>query len=180
MCHIIMLALEEKTEPERLKAVAKQSGPVVFRSSQRRYTWYFTRKGGCDCGTVIGSLNGYTPSLTENEISRKVRRWKKKGWSEGKVSRAVNSIREDHRMKEMSLSLEIAEWKERNISRGNSWIDFMRGCIKELDGEAFCLLLRFGSEDQRIKVTEEIVTSIDELTAEDLMLWEEDVAYRCQ
>jgi hypothetical protein len=182
-----MMALEEKTNPERLKTVAKLCGrqlspaeSVVFRSSNRRYTWHFTCKGFCDCGTVIGSFNDAKRSLTEAEISRKVRKWKRKGWGEAKVNRALSSIREDQRLKAESLALAIAEKKERSAPAGDSWMAFVRGCNEELDGESFYLLLRWAGGSRRIGVAEEVATPIADLKALDLMYWKEDVAYRCQ
>lgn len=69
----------------RAERVINCSVQAVLKDGE---TQYVTTNGSCDCGTVLGSMTGdaYTK---DQDLAKEVRRLKRKGWSEAKISRAL-------------------------------------------------------------------------------------------
>ncbi len=99
MCHFVTLIVPTH-DAEAVAAVMNRHGraatPVdnpsirkVLREGERQY---LTTRGHCDCGTVLAPRHD-TIGAFEEKLAREAARWRKKGWSEAKIARAIEDRR---------------------------------------------------------------------------------------
>lgn len=97
MCHYISLIVPGAAT-DALAAVLAPHGRVaipienpslrrILRDDERAY---LTKRGDCDCGTVLA---GRERREGEDGFAREAARLKRKGWSDAKIARAIEDIR---------------------------------------------------------------------------------------
>lgn len=99
MCEFIILVapsadvhrIAEVMDRHRRAAIPLDNPSVrkVLRTGEYQY---LTTRGPCDCGTVLAS-DYPAPETVEERIAREVPRWKRKGWSDAKIARAIEDQR---------------------------------------------------------------------------------------
>lgn len=103
MCHFITLIVPDG-DNAAVRAVLERYGrttrPVdnpsvgnVLRGGERQI---LTTRGHCDCGTVLTIRHEKDAGLArlENKIDREIVRWRRAGWSDAKIDRAVENQRQ--------------------------------------------------------------------------------------
>ena len=99
MCHFITL-IAPTDDAEAVQAVMERYGraanPIdnpsirkVLRDGEHQY---LTTRGHCDCGTVLAPRHD-TPEAFEQKLAKEEVRLRRKGWSEAKISRALEDKR---------------------------------------------------------------------------------------
>lgn len=99
MCHFITL-VAPTADADAVRAVMQRHGraadPIdnpsvrrVLRDGERQY---LTTPGHCDCGTVLAPRHD-TPEAFEQKLAKEAARLRRKGWSEGKIARAMDDMR---------------------------------------------------------------------------------------
>lgn len=99
MCHFVtLIALTDNTDAVRaiMDRHGRAADPVdnlsirkVLREGEHQYA---TTRGHCDCGTVLAPRH-YTPETFEEKLAKEAARMKRKGWSEAKITRAMEDRR---------------------------------------------------------------------------------------
>lgn len=106
MCHFITATLPKKAAHEAVDALARTFGrqfqplasPAVTAQIPSDSAYFFTTLAHCDCGTVLGSASrvaSQAPDWTVEEA-----KLLKKGWSRGKVARALEQRQESDALKQ--------------------------------------------------------------------------------
>lgn len=99
MCHFITL-IAPTDDTETVRAIMERHGRAadpadnpsiakVLREGERQY---LTTRGHCDCGTVLAPRHT-TPEMFEEKLAKEAARMKRKGWSEAKITRAMEDRR---------------------------------------------------------------------------------------
>ena len=99
MCHFITL-IAPTEDAAAVRAVLERHGraasPIdnpsvhkVLRDGERQY---LTTRGHCDCGTVLAPRHD-TPDAFEEKLAKEAARMRRKGWSEAKITRAIEDQR---------------------------------------------------------------------------------------
>jgi hypothetical protein len=92
MCTFITLFLPTDFPYERAAAILKQSGRTLSAQASESLQsvvgdgwrpWLTT--GSCDCGTALASAKEVEAAIGQHDTER----WRKKGWSEAKIARAL-------------------------------------------------------------------------------------------
>ncbi len=143
MCHFITL-IAPTDDAEAVRAVMDRHGRaatmidnpplrMMLRDGERQY---LTTRGHCDCGTVLAPRHD-TPEAFEEKIAKEITRWKRKGWSETKIARAI----EDQRK---------ADARPKGSS-GDDSLELWNAVLRDLGGELQLpyagLFIRFYSGD---------------------------------
>jgi hypothetical protein len=99
MCHFITLIVPHADSDalwKIMKRHARAARPIdnpsiraVLRDGERQY---LTTRVHCDCGTVLAARHGLEEAF-EEKIAREVVRWRRKGWTETKIARAIEDQR---------------------------------------------------------------------------------------
>jgi hypothetical protein len=95
MCDFITAVLPSKSRVEELSQIfaahQRTLKPLENASIQRQLrpgeTYFYTTRGHCDCGTVLGSLESYgtSRSRAEQVREREVRKRRQQGWGDAKI-----------------------------------------------------------------------------------------------
>ncbi len=131
--------------------------------------YYLTTRGHCDCGTDIGALARRPPA---KKLSRKVRKLRRKGWSEGKIQRWLESIA-DPVARHERLEQEGSPEAER-------WYRFLREAVTSGTARSVGLLLhvyRRAVVDEGVSMSGRSRISIRDVDASFLLTLESDHIY---
>ena len=101
MCHFITAVLPSNAPIDELDAIARRHGrqfealgnPSIEAQLTPDQRYFFTTRGHCDCGTALGGLRRAVDRAPDRDAE--AQRLLKKGWSKGKVARALEQ-RHDH------------------------------------------------------------------------------------
>jgi len=99
MCHFVTL-IAPTDDADAVRAIMDRHGRAadlidnpsirkVLRMGERQYV---TTRGHCDCGTVLAPRHD-TPETFEEKLAKEAARMKRKGWSEAKITRAIEDRR---------------------------------------------------------------------------------------
>jgi hypothetical protein len=146
MCHFITATLPESACHEALNALARKFGrqfqplasPAVAARLPDGSAYFLTTLAHCDCGTVLGSA--YRVAARAPDWAAEEAKLFKKGWSRGKVARALEQRRKSNVLKQEALAGEGTpkgreRLRHREIADGLSyafkaktpqWKDFVR------------------------------------------------------
>lgn len=99
MCHFITL-IAPTDDADAVRAIMKRHGraaepidnPSIRKVLQNGERQYLTVLGHCDCGTVLAPRHD-TPEAFEEKLAKEAARMKRKGWTEAKISRALEDRR---------------------------------------------------------------------------------------
>ena len=117
MCHYIVLVAENKNSDPAITDILGALRRTRFETDMGNrvrglppgsHAVYSSPKPGCDCGTAIGSIgvfDGRGMRVSEQDI-RDLRR---KGWSEGKISRRVAEAEKIYRREKRVFDQGLAE-----------------------------------------------------------------------
>jgi len=143
MCHFITLIVPTD-DADAVRTVMDRHGraataidnPSLRKALRDDERQYLTTRGHCDCGTVLAPRHD-TPEAFEEKIAKEVARWKRRGWSETKIARAI----EDQRK---------ADARPKGTAGGDSlelWNAVLRDLGDELQLPYAGLFIRFYSGD---------------------------------
>jgi hypothetical protein len=143
-----------------------RSGELYFRPTQ----------GYCDCDTVLGSLD--TSQKHEALVdSKKVRKLRKKGWSEEDINNWITEKVNKERNKKQKKDKYWPEFKNQQASR---WINFLHQLLDSGLTSRIGLLIHWykgGLESEQIKIKKKLMIDVNSLNIEILMNLKEDVLY---
>ncbi|MGF7147676.1 hypothetical protein FHS96_001285 [Sphingomonas zeicaulis] len=99
MCRFITLIVPS-AEADAVRGMMEQHGrtaapldnPSVRRVLREGERQYLTTRRHCDCGTVLAQRYD-SAQAAEEKIARDIHRWKRKGWSDAKIARAIEDQR---------------------------------------------------------------------------------------
>jgi hypothetical protein len=184
MCYYITAILPKETKIEALIPVF-DTYEMVFdpvnnenvKSQLRSGKLYFRpTQGYCDCDTVLGSLDisQKHESLVD---SKKVKKLRKKGWSEEEINNWVTEKTQKERAKKQKKDKFWPEFRNQQATR---WIYFLRELLDTGLTSHVGLLIHWykgglASEQIELKKTQRI--NIESISAEILMHLKEDVLY---
>jgi hypothetical protein len=105
MCYYITATMAPNGDESAVRRLAKASllkwepldNPGVVKQLHPGERYFLTTRGMCDCGTEIGvSLrsDGRLPDR-DPDLSREIKRLKKKGWTENKIDRWIEQTKAD-------------------------------------------------------------------------------------
>ena len=99
MCHFVTL-IAPTDDANAVRAIMDRHGraadptdnPSVRKVLLEGERQYVTTRGHCDCGTVLAPGHN-TPETFEEKLAKEAARMKRKGWSEAKITRALDDRR---------------------------------------------------------------------------------------
>ena len=178
MCHFITATLPKETDHEAVDALARNFGrqfrplasPSITVQLPSDMAYFLTTLAHCDCGTVLGSaarLGAREPdwSVEEGKLL-------KKGWSRGKVARALEQRQERDALKQETN-------KQAHRAKSESFEGFVSTVLQSgLTSELGLLLHSYrGPLDEPFTVLRRKQVPPNAALAEVLPAVEEDVLY---
>ena len=147
MCHFVTLIAPTK-DTDAISAIMKRHGrnanPIdnpsirmVLGGSEHQY---LTTRGHCDCGTVLAPKRD-TPEAREDRLAKEANRLRRLGWTEAKITRAI----EDRRKSDARPS-------GRNSDSFELWSAVLHDVGRELDLSHVGLIVRFYSGEVATEV----------------------------
>ncbi len=99
MCHFVTL-IAPTDDADAVRAIMDRHGraadpadnPSIRKVLQEGERQYVTTCGHCDCGTVLAPRHD-PPETFEERLAKEAARMKRKGWSEAKITRAMEDRR---------------------------------------------------------------------------------------
>jgi hypothetical protein len=150
------------------------SNSTVLRQLGKGYTYYYTTWGMCDCSTELGSHLRLEQGQKKVDPERKIKGFRKEGWSEVKIARwladqsAVADRKKLHR--EAKKRIEGPEVK--------GWIEFASEVLTGRQAKSLGVLLHFYSgsiDSERIHFSEHRRIQLAALTKDVLYSLPDDV-----
>jgi hypothetical protein len=99
MCHFITLiaptddsACVRRIMERHERAADPIDNPSIRKVLRQGERQYLTTRGHCDCGTVLAPRHD-TPETFEDKLAKEEVRMRRKGWSEAKITRAIEDRR---------------------------------------------------------------------------------------
>lgn len=178
MCYFVVAALPSQADLEPISEVFEKHGRKLASVDLEIYGpsipdnrgLYFTCKCMCDCDTPIGSrANG---RAQRGPSDRELSKLKKKGWSQAKIDRWIESKKSSLIEKERKRLSD-----EKSTASGiDQWIDLIRDavglrCLNKLG------LILIWSPRRRNHLSKKITVSLSELSSDLLREVEENVLY---
>ncbi len=187
MCQMIYMGLPITINFNEANMIVKKHSHTLvpsrmnnFELGNELYRWYTTTRSMCDCGTVIGSLENIAWEKSSTKSSGQFKKWKKKGWSEAKIQRALFSMEMDTKNKENSKTREVNSLMKQSVPEAQNWIDLMKVVKQYLIEKPLYLMLIWDNGDYRAFPRKEKSVFLEQLESEELLYWQEGIAYRCQ
>jgi hypothetical protein len=105
MCYYITATMAPNGDESAVRRLAKASllkwepldNPGVLKQLHPGELYFLTTRGMCDCGTEIGvsiRTDGILPDRGP-DLSREIKKLKKKGWTENKIDRWIEQTKAD-------------------------------------------------------------------------------------
>jgi hypothetical protein len=176
MCRYVTAVLPANAPHEALDVLARTHGrrfsrlssPSVAPQLKSDEAYFLTTLGHCDCDEPVGARHAKEQDW--DEMARKLAR---KGWSEGKVARAVAQKREQ---------AEAADGVQRRRADDDlaRWVAFVDAVLTSGQVRELGLLLHFyggGLEDEDVTIRERRRVGVAEDRAALLHGMEQDVLY---
>lgn len=99
MCHFVTL-IAPTDDATAVRAIMERHGraadpadnPSIRKVLLEGERQYVTTRGHCDCGTALAPRHD-TPEMFEEKLAKEAARMKRKGWSEAKITRAIEDRR---------------------------------------------------------------------------------------
>ena len=146
MCTYITATLLSETDPAPIKErflshgknLTSLNNPHIEKMIGPARKYYLTTRGGCDCGTVLGSANedeltapeverlAHLTELAERRHERQIERRRKQGWSESKIKRWLAQKERSTRRKRESMDLT----QDSDASRLQTWCDLIHSVLE--------------------------------------------------
>lgn len=186
MCDFITATLPHRADIDEVCAIAKSFdfpftpivNPHVIRQLHNGKYYFLTTRGHCDCGTVLGSSKYASETEPPPEYSRKIKKLRKKAWSDEKVDRWLAQKRLS-RKRRISHDKEIRQ--EEYQLEAQRWLGFLESVLRSGHTTFVGLLLHCYSgqvETDRVRITRHEERRLGTVTADWLPLIEEDILYR--
>jgi predicted aminopeptidase len=146
MCHFITATLSADAKLEKVAALAKKhnlnwiqtENLSVQKQLENGSHYFYTTKGQCDCGTLLGSANNSNKDSKKDTTSQ-ILALKKKGWSANKIERWLS---EKTKLEEKR---EARKYTGIRASEIDSWINFISAVLNNNLASKFGLLLHMYS-----------------------------------
>lgn len=177
MCHFVTAALPAAADAAALDAVARRHGrrlqplhsPGVQAQLGADLRYYLTTPGHCDCGTALGAQARRSPGRDAAEDARRLRR---KGWSEGKIGRAL-AQRQQQRESDEAVRANGAQQEL------ETWRAFIAEALSAREATSFGLLLHHyhGALDAEFTLQGRQTLTLEDATPQRLGELREDVLY---
>jgi len=139
MCIFIHAAVPKDTDLERLGLVFKDHGWKIIPAENEHLKkqlpddTVLRLTGVCDCSTVLGRQRA---EILDDETKKPpdvVARYKRKGWSQAKIDRAMANRERDEEAK-------IEDDRDRQTRQLSSWISFIEEVLNQKAASKFGLL----------------------------------------
>lgn len=183
MCHFVTATLAPNTD---LAAVAPifESHKLGFKlidnshisvQVERGTFQILTTRGHCDCGTILGSLDGTDVTKPVN-YEPEIKKFRQQGWSEAKIRRWI-AQKAQTKEKEARKNEYRADGGASEAAR---WVALITDLLKSRGTGKVGLLVHMysgGIEGERIKLLGKKTVSLKELNPELLMRMHEDELY---
>ena len=105
MCHYITATMGPNSDESAVRRLAKASllkwepldKPGVMTQLRSGERYFLTTRGMCDCGTEIGVSVRTARTLPprDPDLSREIKKIKKKGWTDAKIDRWIEQTKSD-------------------------------------------------------------------------------------
>lgn len=179
MCHFVTAVLPEAAPLQALDGIARLHGkqfapldnPSVHTQLRSAETYVLATAGVCDCGTGLGAL-GRAEARTRVNEHAEVRKLRRKGWTETKISRSLA-------MKEGRVLAQHARRTDDALADAQAWLDMLMDVFSSTQVPYVGLLLHWynGALSSRIELQGRQVVPQGELTPRTLASMKEDVVY---
>ncbi|MFX1521195.1 MAG: hypothetical protein ACFFCD_14880 [Promethearchaeota archaeon] len=184
MCYYITATLPKGTKIDALMPVFDNYemafSPVNnehVKSQLRHGELYFRpTQGYCDCDTVLGSLD-ISQKHEALVDSKKVKKLRKKGWSEEEINNWVTEKMQKERAKKQKKDKYWPEFRNQQATR---WINFLRELLDtELISHLGLLIhwYKSGLDSEQIEIKKTQRINIESNSEEILMNLKKDVLY---
>lgn len=184
MCYYITAILPKGTNIEALIPVFDIYEMVFdpvnnenIKSQLRSGELYFRpTKGYCDCDTVLGSLD-ISQKHEALVDSKKVKKLRKKGWSEEEINHWISEKMQKERAKKQKKDKYWPEFRNQQATR---WINFLRQLLDTGLISRVGILIHWyngGLDSEQIEIKKTQRINIESISAEVLMNLKEDVLY---
>ncbi|RDZ27254.1 hypothetical protein [Lysobacter silvisoli] len=177
MCHFITATLPASADAAALDAIARRHGrqlqplhsPGVQAQLGADLRYYLTTPGHCDCGTALGARVRRAAPRDEAEEARRLRR---KGWSEGKIERALAQRRQQRENDDAAQGSVAGQELE-------TWRAFIAEALSMRNVSSFGLLVHHyhGAIDAEFALQGRETLTLDQATPQRLGELREDVLY---
>lgn len=182
MCQFNTATMSPGGNEDQVRNLAKQarlkwepiSNAFIVKQLEPRETYFFTTWGMCDCGSEVGSAQRESaPDDKLGDLSRDIKKFRQRGWSETKIERWLAQQKQDRVRKK-------AEWETRHQTTGEElerWIEFVRCVIKQDAARWIGVMHHFynqGIESAKITFTRQWVP-LDQVSPERLQRLNPDV-----
>lgn len=186
MCHYVTIVLPADVKLEEAQAIAKKHHRGFERVQNRTLAGLLrpgeilvlTTHGHCDCGTSLGMALRPDLDRSESDMERRTKEFRKKGWSESKISRWVEQKQHTVERNTRVMNQRRGDLRLHPPDDAQQWIDFLREIVSS-GTTAYCGILYHwysgALESERISLRNRTRRRIGDLTADDLLTLEEDV-----
>lgn len=175
MCRFITAILPAGADIAALRAIARrhqrdlrpQANPDLPSQLARGDQCYLTTVGHCDCDSALGRARD--ACQPDDDIGR----WRRKGWTEAKIARALRQRGENrhHQMEAQILRMgpDLARWQA-----------LLADVLRNTGADGFGLLIHHyaGNLDESFALRSALTIRQSEITAHLLASLEEDTPYR--
>ena len=187
MCIFITATLPPDASIEAVRAVFERHGrrldevenQNVLEQLPSGERYFCTTSGHCDCGTALGSTFAFAEtSPRTDDISQKILKLRRKGWSEAKIQRWVE---QDRRNREQDQRARIAR-ESYALESGEivDWVALIREIMATGQSSSVGLLVHWYStspEQEAVDLRERVRLAADSITEEDLLRMRHDTVY---
>jgi hypothetical protein len=184
MCYYITATLPTGTKLKALMPVF-DSYEMAFSPVNNKHIqsqlgseelYFRPTQGYCDCDTVLGSLDisQMHDALVD---SKKVKKLRKKGWSEEEINNWISEKMQKERAKKRKKDKYWPEFRNQQATR---WINFLRELLDTGLTSRVGILIHWykgGLDAEQIKIKKTQRINVESISAELLMNLKEDVLY---
>ncbi|MBN1512807.1 MAG: hypothetical protein JXB13_12405 [Phycisphaerae bacterium] len=186
MCYFMTVAVPAETPEHQLRALLQEHGKTFesLRDSVAVSNLFddpvhygSTTRDHCDCGTVVGSrarAEGQPdPTEQEREIEKQIRKYKRKGWRDGRSQEWACRRRQT-----MSAANEAA--RKNALIAADAWVQLLRALAGlSADGRVWLLLHSYSGDlnQEHVQLRRRQTVQIADATPELILCVEEDVLY---
>ncbi|MFW9865908.1 MAG: hypothetical protein ACFFEN_07405 [Candidatus Thorarchaeota archaeon] len=182
MCFYITATLPKGTQVEKFRKLLDEynmsfsplHNPLIESQLRPGDLYFRATKEYCDCDTIVGSLNNLQ-DFQNLYNSKKVKKLKKKKWSEEKIN---NWIKEKLETKKLEKRNKITPLETKQ--KVERWVDFLHHILDEKLVSRIGILKHWytrGLEDEDIKIKKFQRININDLNQNILLNLSEDTLY---
>ena len=183
MCDFIMAILPGNVDLPAVGAVFERH-KVGFRQIHNPFVsaqvapgdiWILTTRGGCDCGTPLGSL-AYKSARETDHFEAQTAKLRKQGWSEAKIQR-WRTQKDSGRDKQEREDKTRAETSVQHVE---PWLLFLTDLLASKLTDRIGLMVHWYRRDfetERLKIEKQELVSPDQRTIDQLLHLQDGIVY---